>query len=402
HSISRTQIDQDALKIMRRLIRFGHKGYLVGGGVRDLLLGKEPKDFDIATDATPRKIKSLFRNCRIIGKRFKLAHVYFRGMKIIEVATFRKQTTDDSDDPETETVTLGKDNTFGDEQNDALRRDLTINGLFYDLDTFTVIDYVGGVEDLRNGIVRMIGDPMTRYTEDPVRMLRVARHAGRTGFTIEAATGAAIEKCLPLLADVAPVRIYEEVKKDMTSGHFREIAALFDSLGLLSTLLPRWSDLEVKPWDRHSPFYPDIEELDCSFQEHETDQVNLTLSALCVWYARIKFEQEFFSHVIEQKDDVPAFVNEVFEGLLVPRKEKERIQDILRALQVFEQKGPNAIQGQHIRSKANVQSLVALLQVLNHPEFDDEARNILNNLSIKRKKRGRPQKRFMRKPGGNF
>lgn len=212
HTVSRKNIDMDALKVIRRLQSFGYQAFLVGGGVRDLLLGKDPKDFDVSTSASPEDIRDLFRNSRIIGRRFKLVHVYFKGGKIIEVSTFRANV--ELENPET----LAHDNTFGDAQSDALRRDLTINGLFYNPETFTVIDYVGGMDDLHAKIVRIIGKPDLRFKEDPVRIIRAVRHAARIGFEIEPQTLKSIKKNAGLLSLVPTSRLYEEVLKDLYSG----------------------------------------------------------------------------------------------------------------------------------------------------------------------------------------
>lgn len=186
HPISRRDIDPDALKVLYRLARKGHKAYLVGGAVRDLLLGKRPKDFDVATDARPGQVKKLFANCFLIGRRFRLAHIRFRGGKIIEVATFRKE-PDPSEEQQAD-----PHNTFGSPAEDAFRRDITINALFYDISTFSIIDYVGGLDDIANRRVCIIGDPSTRYVEDPVRMWRVLRHAARHQFFIDHGTADAI------------------------------------------------------------------------------------------------------------------------------------------------------------------------------------------------------------------
>jgi hypothetical protein len=183
HNLSRSLIDPDAVKVMYRLVRHGYKAYLVGGSVRDLLLGRIPKDFDVATDARPAEIRRLFRNCRVIGRRFRIVHVFFRGNKIIEVSTFRRNPEDGGQqDGETEDLARKGDNAFGEPHEDAFRRDFTINGLFYDISTFSILDYVGGIDDLRIGVIRTIGDPDERFREDPVRMLRAVRHAARTGF----------------------------------------------------------------------------------------------------------------------------------------------------------------------------------------------------------------------------
>ena len=223
HPISRREIDPDALKVLYRLSRNGFKAFMVGGAVRDLLLGKKPKDFDIATDARPGQIKKLFANCFLIGRRFRLAHIRFKGGKIIEVATFRRE-------PDaTEEAQADHNNTFGTPQEDAFRRDITINALFYDINTFSIIDYVGGLEDIKRKRVCIIGDPAVRYTEDPVRMWRVLRYASRQGFSIEHETAKAIEKNRHLLASSSGSRLYEELNKDLTSGFagafFRKMAA---------------------------------------------------------------------------------------------------------------------------------------------------------------------------------
>src|SRR5205814_10093283 len=197
HSLSRKDIDPDALKVLYRLRQFDHTAYLDGGSVRDLLLGRRPKDFDIGTSAHPYQVKKLFRNCWIIGRRFRLAHVRF-GMKAIEVATFRRQLTAAElaapEEPGEGIVVdelgdidrmLHRDNTFGTPEEDAFRRDFTVNALFYDIADFSIIDYVGGLEDLRAGLVRCIGDPEVRLREDPVRMLRAIALASRLDFTID-------------------------------------------------------------------------------------------------------------------------------------------------------------------------------------------------------------------------
>jgi len=239
HCLSRKNIDPDALKVMVRLNRNGFKAFLVGGSVRDLLLGKQPKDFDVATDARPGQVKKLFRNCRIIGKRFRLAHIYFRNNKIIEVSTFRKRPPDTLPEDVPEPVP-GKpgDNTFGAPHEDALRRDLTINGLFYDLETFSVVDYVGGVEDLRNRVVRTIGDPEERFREDPFRMIRSVRHAVQAGFRIEPATYDAILACAHLLRQSNPSRLHDDVQKDLDRGHFASVLRTQMETGILAAYFP--------------------------------------------------------------------------------------------------------------------------------------------------------------------
>src|SRR5437764_2787664 len=220
HSLSRKDIDPDALKVLYRLRQFDHAAYLVGGSVRDLLLGRRPKDFDIGTSAHPYQVKKLFRNCWIIGRRFRLAHVKF-GPKVIEVATFRRQVAageevvqdgvpaPDPSTPEGQHL-VHHDNTFGTPEEDAFRRDFTVNALFYDIATFSVIDYVGGLEDLRAGIVRSIGDPIVRFQEDPVRMLRAIALAARLDFTLDPPVLDAIRQLRHEIARRSPARLLEE------------------------------------------------------------------------------------------------------------------------------------------------------------------------------------------------
>ena len=232
HSLSRSQIDPDALKVLNRLHQNSYVAYLVGGSVRDLLLGRRPKDFDIGTSAHPYQVKRLFKNCWVIGRRFRLAHVRF-GMKTIEVATFRRKVTaeelaaaeeaaaEQRETPEEGNAGPGlihRENTFGTPEEDAFRRDFTINALFYDIGTFSIIDYTGGLEDLRAGIVRSIGDPAERFHEDPVRMLRAIAMAARLGFTIDAPIDNAIGNGRAEIARSAPARLIEEFYKLLRSG----------------------------------------------------------------------------------------------------------------------------------------------------------------------------------------
>jgi len=238
HGISRKQMSQSALRVLYRLREAGFDGYLVGGAVRDLLAGIEPKDFDVATDATPEQVKALFRNCRLIGRRFRLAHVVY-GREIIEVATFRANSADDNDDRQTDDGgRLLRDNVYGSIEDDAVRRDFTANALYYAIEDFSVRDYVGGYEDVQARLLRLIGDPEARYREDPVRMLRAARLAAKLGFTIESATAEPIPRLAPLLAEAAPARLFEETLKLFLSGHAVASFELLEAHGLLPALLP--------------------------------------------------------------------------------------------------------------------------------------------------------------------
>jgi poly(A) polymerase len=238
HNVSRRDISPNALRVLYRLRDAGFGAFLVGGAVRDLLVGGHPKDFDVATDATPEEVRQLFRNCRLIGRRFRLAHVVF-GREIIEVATFRANVDDGSGDREMhEGGRLLRDNVYGTIEEDAIRRDFTANALYYAIEDFSVRDYTGGFEDVRNRLMRLIGDPETRYREDPVRMLRAVRLSAKLGFEIEAATAAPLPGLAPLLAEAAPARLFEECLKLFLSGHAVESFLGLERHGLLATLLP--------------------------------------------------------------------------------------------------------------------------------------------------------------------
>jgi len=242
HTLSRRDIDPDALKVLYRLRQSDHVAYLVGGSVRDLLLGRRPKDFDIGTSAHPYEVKKVFRNCWIIGRRFRLAHVRF-GPKVIEVATFRRQVQPGEEIaqdgvPAAMPHTAHHDNTFGTPEEDAFRRDFTINALFYDIATFSIIDYTGGLDDLGAGIVRSIGDPEVRFHEDPVRMLRAVALAARLDFTIDPPIAAAIHTMRHELATSSPSRLIEEYYKILRSGAAEKTFRMLAEAGLLEPIAP--------------------------------------------------------------------------------------------------------------------------------------------------------------------
>ena len=217
HNISRSNISDNALKVLYRLKNAGYRACLVGGSVRDLLLGREPKDFDVVTDARPEQVRELFRNGRLIGRRFRLVHVRY-GSDIIEVSTFR--TAHHIADGEGHVIDgrIIRDNVYGTIDDDVWRRDLSVNALFYNIEDFSVIDYVGGMEDIRAGRIRLIGDPEQRYIEDPVRLLRVVRFATKLGFRIDPSTEAPIKRSAALLEEIPPGRLFEEVLKLFLGG----------------------------------------------------------------------------------------------------------------------------------------------------------------------------------------
>jgi poly(A) polymerase len=233
HPVSRRDIDPRVLKVLYRLIDAGHNAYLVGGGVRDLMIGRRPKDFDVATSAHPQEVRDLFRNSRLIGRRFRLVHVFF-GQDNIEVATFRRRA---EDVPESEDPLIRHDNTFGTPVEDAFRRDFTINSLFYNPRTFHVIDYTGGVADLQKRLIRTIGDPEVRMREDPVRMLRAVRFAAKLDFEIEPATRIAIERHREDLLNASVPRLVEEIYRALGTPAAARAFELMHELALFDLLL---------------------------------------------------------------------------------------------------------------------------------------------------------------------
>ncbi len=240
HPISRAHISPNAVSVLYRLHHAGHRACLVGGGVRDLLLGREPKDFDVVTDARPEQIHHLFRNCRLIGRRFRLAHVRF-GQEIIEVATFRASSEGDNEDDGVERAKDGRilsDNVYGSIEEDAWRRDFTINALYYDIANFAVLDYVGGIADLKAGLIRLIGDPVQRYHEDPVRMLRAVRFAAKLGLRLDPATEAPLHHLGHLLAQIPPARLGDEVLKLFLGGSALQTFELLRHYRLFGWLFP--------------------------------------------------------------------------------------------------------------------------------------------------------------------
>ena len=269
HSISRSHIDPDALKVLYRLQQHDHRAYLVGGSVRDLLLGRQPKDFDIGTSAHPYEIKRLFRNCWIIGRRFRLAHVKF-GTKTIEVATFRRKVPsgEEAAPPSDRPAPAGRttitrsvhvvyhDNTFGTPEEDAFRRDFTLNALFYDIATFALIDYTGGLADLRAGLIRCIGDPDERFVEDPVRMLRAVALEARLDFRIDPPLLEAIERKRLEMSRSAPPRLIEEFYKILRAGVSARTFRRLREAGVLEAVVP---ELQFRASDA---FWQSLTELD--------------------------------------------------------------------------------------------------------------------------------------------
>jgi poly(A) polymerase len=321
HSISRSSIDPDALKVLYRLHRHGHIAYLVGGGVRDLLLGNKPKDFDISTSALPNEIKKIFGNCRLIGRRFRLAHIYFRGGKIIEVSTFRTISEFNGDGGP-----VISDNTFGTPWEDAFRRDFTVNALFYNIADFSVIDYVNGLQDLKSGLIRCIGDPEVRFQEDPIRMLRGVRFAALLDFDLDSESERYIRGKKIDIWDGATSRILEEIIRMMGRGTAARAFGLLHGLGLLSTLFPE-IDQHIRMEDAGS--YNDVlSNLDKRFRSQEILEPWLIFSCLFYPYFDFIYRGSSGDDLVKLARDT---ISPVCQRIQVPRRMQDVIRQILAA-----------------------------------------------------------------------
>ncbi|HIJ78388.1 MAG: poly(A) polymerase [Desulfobulbaceae bacterium] len=344
HPISRNDIDREALKVLYRLRDAGYTAYLVGGGVRDLYLGKKPKDFDISTNARPGQLRKLFRNSRIIGKRFRLVQVFFHGNKIIEVSTLRCRS--EFDPKEEEEQVLASNNTFGSEAEDAFRRDLTINALFYEIENFTIIDYVGGINDLNDKIIRIVGDPERRITRDPVRIMRALRHAARNGFTIEENTWRAILNNIDKLHLCPVSRIRDELFRDLHGNGVAPWCRLAISSGLLPELLPFYRDIikaeEMEAEERLNPTRFLLSLMTVADRLHNEGQPlpdHLLIACLMLPWAQTKFNlinlrfkgQEAYAFSRDLRDHL----DKLLEHLSINRATRETITSLLANLPIF-------------------------------------------------------------------
>jgi poly(A) polymerase len=348
HSISRRDIDPAALKVLYQLHEHNYVAYLVGGSVRDLLLGRHPKDFDIGTSAHPHQVKKLFRNCWIIGRRFRLAHVKF-GTKVIEVATFRRQVSPNEITPEVEaadataadviapgeTLTaeaddggragndagaarlIHRDNTYGTPEEDAFRRDFTVNALFYDIGTFAIIDYVGGLADLDAGLIRCIGEPSVRFLEDPVRMLRAVVLAARLEFTIDEPILDAIREHRHEITRSAPARLMEEFYKILRSGHAEGAMRQLRTTGLLKAIAP---ELAAAP-DALMESIAALDRYRAQFTAAPESLTNAILAGTLLQPLGLTRRQRFAADPLERRIEL---------GMLpIPRRDVERLHQVL-------------------------------------------------------------------------
>ncbi|HEY6839280.1 MAG TPA: polynucleotide adenylyltransferase PcnB [Geobacteraceae bacterium] len=353
HPISRRNLSPNALRVLYRLKDHGFIAYLVGGCVRDLWLGREPKDFDIVTDATPGQLKRLFRNCRLIGRRFRLAHLHFTD-EIIEVATFRSLATAEEDSRPTEESgdtrpprllkdedgMVLRDNVFGTPEEDALRRDFTVNALYYDLVDFSLVDYVGGISDMERGIIRTIGAPSVRFTEDPVRMLRAVRFAALLGFAIDGATWQAMVELGTTINRAAPARLFEEVLKLFLSGEAEKCYQLMRQTGLFAALFPRFDDWLTQETDGfpHTRVSQALDRVDGACQRGEKMAPQVLLALVFGHYLE-EMAEGFRRNGASQQQAldmaVTTFLTELAPTVLIPHKIGIMLRDILAAQDRF-------------------------------------------------------------------
>lgn len=311
HGISRKAIPESVLKVLYRLHRSGHRAYLCGGSVRDLLLGRVPKDFDVVTDASPQALRRLFRNSRIIGRRFRLVHILFQDM-VVEVATFRREPEANPAEGE---VLVRSDNTFGSPEEDARRRDFTVNGLFYDIADYRVLDYVEGVADLEARLIRVIGNPDLRFREDPVRMLRAIEFAARLDFEIEAATFDAIVEHREEILKASPARVTDELLELLRRGFALESIHLLDDTQVLRSLIPEVSELLES--GRGAYFWKMLEVLDRTTRAGKVLQDTMLLSVVAMpTVVEAVFELETAKRERMQPLDVLPFIRERIESMM--------------------------------------------------------------------------------------
>jgi len=335
HNISRKKISDNALKVLYRLHGAGFDAYLVGGGVRDLLLGQAPKDFDIATNATPEQIRQLFKNCRLIGRRFRLAHIMF-GRDIIEVATFRGHHQEPSKNvsQQSKEGMLLRDNVYGTIDEDAERRDFTVNAMYYSIGDYSIHDYAGGIEDLEDKLIRLLGDPETRYREDPVRMLRAIRFAVKLDFDIEEDTAEPIEELSILLQDIPPARLYEESLKMLQSGHGLETYHLMREYNLFQQLFPTIAEFFTEDYSSQTEQMLDLV-LDSTDQRiEEGKRINPAfMFAAMLWYPlqekanqlMEKRKLSFYDAIMEASNYV---LDDQVRTIAIPRRHTATIREI--------------------------------------------------------------------------
>ncbi len=320
HTFSRQRVSKNALTVLYRLNNAGFQAYLVGGCVRDILLNITPKDFDVATDATPEELRRLFRNCRLIGRRFRLAHIYF-GRDIIEVATFRTEPSKMKFmKHQSESGRILRDNVYGDITSDALRRDFTINALYYNIADFSIVDYCKGIDDIESRTLTLIGDPVTRYREDPVRILRAIRFSAKLDLDISAATAKPIKSSLKLLPEVPSSRIYEESLKLLLTGHSIATMKKLREYGIHAALLPPSKHYTEQDW---AFIEQGLANTDSRIKSRQTTSPGF-LFALLLWPGYLAYCQKLLGdppyHYGQKHEAMDKLLQDVNKALAIPKR----------------------------------------------------------------------------------
>ncbi|MDF1757920.1 MAG: polynucleotide adenylyltransferase PcnB [Legionellaceae bacterium] len=330
HHVSKTDINVNALKVLNRLNSSGYKGYLVGGSVRDLLIRKIPKDFDVATDAKPTQIRSLFRNARIIGRRFKLAHILYH-REIIEVATFRSDHTTNTNDHTNERGMLMQDNVYGTLEDDAWRRDFTINSLYYNIDDGSIIDFTGGFKDIDLKLIRIIGNPSSRYQEDPVRMLRAIRFSAKLNFTIAEETAKPIFELNHLIEHVSNSRLFDEMIKLYQCGVGESVQKLLIEYGLFKYLYPQTSKLLDSKHPVNALIILALESTDARIKEGKP-VTPAFIYAILLWFPLLDKIDELREQDIDPLPAIEQAMSEVIieqnKVITIPKRHTQIIREI--------------------------------------------------------------------------
>ena len=423
HNLSRKNIAESALKVLYRLHKAGYEAYLVGGAVRDLLLGFEPKDFDVATNARPEEVCELFRNSRMIGRRFKLVHVRF-GREIIEVATFRAAPEGQSGDSAiSDEGRILRDNVYGELVDDAWRRDFTINALYYNIADFSIVDYVDGVKDLRAGNLRLIGEPDVRYLEDPMRLLRAIRFAAKLEVDIDKATEDAFQTYGKLLKDISPARMFDEVVKLFHCGAGARAVDLLINYELMSILFPSFNKIAKSgKLDQHIAM---MTQACANTDERIAANKSVTpafVLASILWHAQRHYFDELSDHDMSPYDKEQRAYDRAIEEQLatiaIPRRFTSYVREIWSLQKKFSKRTPKRVErlAAHRRFRTAYDFLLLrhecgenvgeLCEWWTHYEngSDEQRRVMLENLSPnkpKRRRRKNPKPKRNNQGGAN-
>ena len=385
-SIPDDMLDADAVKVVRRLDRFGHESYFVGGSIRDILFGVRPKDFDVATSALPAEVKREFRNCRLIGRRFRLAHLLFKDKKIIEVATFRRGATSEDDVSHRHAA----ENLFGGPADDAIRRDFTINALMYDVARREIHDYVGGIEDIRDRMLNTIGDPYRRFQEDPVRIIRAVKFAERLDLNIHPRVYQAALELAPLVGECAPARLVEELYKIFRTGKAARCFAELEKLGVLKVLMPLSSERAREIGPERAWYY--MARADQMLRDGRPVSEAVMLAAMI---------HPFAGPLFEEKGDLAAKVHALFQELTAPIPFPKRCTAAVRQIVNAQKRlsaGPHRAKARRILEREYALEAVDFMAVI--AETEDELRTLSEWTKLTAKHKGVRSERCERPRGG--